>query len=69
MTALKIALRERDEAAPGATAGAVGRMVISVLAFGFSMWAIIGAGQPAVFWGFVLLVAGIPVYVAMRWRT
>lgn len=35
------------------------------LAFVFSMWAIIGSGAEIVFWGFIILMAGIPLYV---WR-
>jgi len=66
MTGLMIALRERGTSA--ASGKTIGRMVLSVLAFGFSLWAIVGAGPDTVFWGFVLLVAGIPVYTAMRWR-
>jgi APA family basic amino acid/polyamine antiporter len=37
--------------------------VISVLAFAFSLWAIAGAGQEIVYWGFLLLMLGVPVYV------
>jgi len=33
------------------------------VAFAFSMWAIIGSGEEIVFWGFVILMAGIPLYV------
>jgi APA family basic amino acid/polyamine antiporter len=40
--------------------------VIAILAFIFSIYAIIGSGESAVFWGFILLIAGIPVYVWMR---
>jgi APA family basic amino acid/polyamine antiporter len=32
------------------------------------MWAIAGAGYEVVFKGFLLLLAGIPVYVWIRWR-
>ena len=32
-------------------------------AFAFSVWAVIGAGEDAVYWGFVLLIVGIPLYV------
>ncbi len=67
MTGLVLALRERAMPDGGAR-GSVGRAALAVLAFGFSMWAIAGAGQDTVFWGFMLLVAGLPVYVAMRWR-
>ncbi len=36
---------------------------VSVLAFAFSLWAIAGAGQEIVYWGFLLLMLGVPVYV------
>jgi APA family basic amino acid/polyamine antiporter len=42
------------------TAGAA---VVAALAFGFSLWAISGAGADVVYWGFLLLLAGVPVYV------
>jgi APA family basic amino acid/polyamine antiporter len=42
-------------------------VVIATLAFAFSVWAIAGAGEEIVTKGFVLLLCGIPVYVAMRW--
>jgi basic amino acid/polyamine antiporter, APA family len=41
---------------------------IALLAFGYTLWAIAGAGYEVVFKGFLLLLAGIPVYVWMRWR-
>jgi APA family basic amino acid/polyamine antiporter len=40
--------------------------VIAALAFLFSLWAIAGSGKDAVFWGFLLLCAGVPVYVWIR---
>jgi len=36
------------------------------LAFVFSMWAVIGSGAEIVFYGFILLMAGIPLYVWKR---
>jgi len=42
--------------------------VIASLAFAYSVWAIYGAGQEVVFYGLLLLLAGIPVYVWMQWR-
>ena len=42
-------------------------VVIATLAFAYSVWAIAGAGDDIVTKGFVLLLAGIPVYVGMRW--
>lgn len=40
--------------------------VVSVLAFAFSLWAIAGAGPEIVYWGFLLLMLGLPVYVWIR---
>jgi APA family basic amino acid/polyamine antiporter len=63
MTALRVALRE------GAAAGqrtAAGRLAVAAVAFLYSLWAIAGSGQDAIYWGFLLLVAGLPVYIAMR---
>jgi APA family basic amino acid/polyamine antiporter len=54
---------------PGATAGSpLPRAMAAAagIAFVYSMWAIGGAGQETVYWGFLLLLAGLPVYVAMR---
>lgn len=46
---------------PGArTAPAI---VLASLAFLFSLWAVVGSGQQIVYWGFILLMAGIPFYV------
>jgi APA family basic amino acid/polyamine antiporter len=41
--------------------------VIALLAFAYSVWAIAGAGDDIVTKGFVLMLAGVPVYVATRW--
>jgi len=30
------------------------------IAFAFSFWAIVGSGEEIVFWGFLVLMAGIP---------
>ncbi len=60
MAELVLFIRERERfegerlAAAGAIAGA---------AFLYSLWAIYGTGQKTVFWGFLLLMAGVPVYV------
>ncbi|MDA1305687.1 MAG: amino acid permease [Acidobacteria bacterium] len=40
-----------------------GLRIIAGLAFVYSLWAIGGAGAETVFWGFLLLMAGLPVYV------
>ena len=41
-------------------------IAIAVVAFIYSVYAIIGSGATAVMWGFILLLAGIPVYVWMK---
>jgi len=41
-------------------------IVLAILAFSFSLWAIIGAGQETVYWGFVFLIAGTPLYVWLK---
>ena len=46
----------------------LGSSLIPVLAFVFSLWAIAGAGRDTVYWGFLLLLAGVPVYVWMKRR-
>jgi len=38
------------------------------LAFLFSMWAIVGSGQNAVYWGFLCLMAGLPFYVWLAYK-
>jgi APA family basic amino acid/polyamine antiporter len=41
---------------------------VAILAFLYSFWMIYGAGQEYIAQGFLLLLAGIPVYVFMKWR-
>lgn len=46
-----------------------GRMrlfLVPGLAFVYSLWAIGGSGRDAVYWGFLLLLAGLPLYVWNR---
>jgi basic amino acid/polyamine antiporter, APA family len=43
-------------------------VILALLAFLFSLWAVAGAGQETVYWGFILLMAGIPFYVWIHWR-
>lgn len=42
------------------------KYVVSALAFVYSMWAVIGSGEEIVFWGFVLLMAGLPFYAFIK---
>jgi basic amino acid/polyamine antiporter, APA family len=50
-----------DEPPPAGTAG-----VVSAVAFVYAMFAIAGAGTETVFYGFLLLLAGLPVYIWVR---
>jgi len=43
-----------------------GPILVALLAFLYSFWAIAGSGQETVYWGFLLLMAGVPVYVWVR---
>lgn len=38
-------------------------ILLALLAFSFSLWAIAGAGPETVYWGFIFLIAGTPFYV------
>ncbi|MDH4117376.1 MAG: amino acid permease [Acidimicrobiia bacterium] len=44
-----------------------GDVIIAALAFAYSVWAVFGAGQEVAFYGLLLLLAGIPVFVWMKW--
>lgn len=50
------------------TKGWVGAMVLASLGFAYSLWAIYGSGSDTVFYGFLLLLLGIPVYIFMKWK-
>jgi APA family basic amino acid/polyamine antiporter len=39
----------------------------TLVPYAYSVWAIAGSGQEIIAKGFVLLLAGIPIYVGMRW--
>jgi APA family basic amino acid/polyamine antiporter len=53
----------RKGGSPPLSAGA---SVLGVLAFAYALCAIGGAGADVVYWGFLLLMAGLPVYVWVR---
>lgn len=44
------------------------KIALGGIAFFFTVWAVYGAGEKAVFWGFLLLLSGIPLYIYMKWR-
>ncbi len=43
-------------------------LALAVAGFLYSAWAIYGAGQEVVFYGSLLMMAGVPVYVWLNWR-
>jgi len=55
LSALKLKLQKRLAASPALA-------LVGAIAAAYALWAIYGAGAEAVFWGLVLLVAGLPVY-------
>jgi APA family basic amino acid/polyamine antiporter len=44
----------------------IGRKLVAVGALAYSIWALLGTGKESLFWGGVLLLAGIPVYLWQR---
>jgi len=42
--------------------------VLGSLGFAYSLWAIWGSGRDTTFYGFMLLLSGIPFYLLMRWH-
>ncbi|WP_281645226.1 hypothetical protein [Parendozoicomonas sp. Alg238-R29] len=43
-------------------------VVITSLAFLYSLWALAGSGQETVYWGFLLLIAGLPIYIWVEYQ-
>lgn len=41
--------------------------ILSALGFSYALWAIYGSGSDTVYYGFLLLLIGIPVYIYMKW--
>ena len=65
MSELMISIKERGKLSGGKL---LKTTILSVLAFLYTLWAIAGAGQEVVYWGFLLIMSGIPVYVWLKWR-
>lgn len=49
--------------------GFILKITLTSIAFIFSVWAIAGSGMEIVYWGFLLLIGGLPVYVVMKARS
>ncbi len=48
--------------------GILKKIILGLLGFLFSLWAIYGSGEEIVFYGFILLLLGIPFYVFIQWQ-
>ena len=43
-------------------------LILAALGFSYSLWTIYGSGNDTVFYGFLLLLAGIPFYILMKYN-
>ena len=48
--------------------GWIAAILLASLTFLFLLWAVAGSGQEIVYWGFLLLLAGVPFYVGIIWK-
>jgi APA family basic amino acid/polyamine antiporter len=46
---------------------ALALVIVALLGFAYAFWAMVGSGNKTIAWGFMLLMAGLPVYVGIRW--
>ena len=60
-------LRSSVSSSANTAAPTLSVMLLGSCAFLYSLWAIYGAGQDVVFYGFLLLLAGVPVHVMIKW--
>ncbi|MBL7816957.1 MAG: amino acid permease [Saprospiraceae bacterium] len=45
------------------------KLTLAFLAFAYSLWAVAGSGQEVVYWGFILLMLGVPVFIFMKYKS
>jgi len=64
MTALLLVLKEAPQRGFPFRAA-----LVPILAFLYSLWAIMGAGFEIVYWGFILFIMGVPVYIMVADRS
>lgn len=62
---IMIRIKRKESLADRSLIGIAG---LGMLGFIYSVWAIYGSGAEVVFFGFLLLLAGVPVHVLIRWR-
>lgn len=44
----------------------ISKIIVAIMAFIYSVWAVMGSGKEIVYWGFIALLCGVPFYVWMR---
>ncbi len=44
------------------------KLCIAFLAFSYSLWAVAGSGAEVVYWGFILLMLGVPIFIMMKYK-
>lgn len=50
------------------TVSLTGAVILALLAFSYALWTIAGTGKDAVYYGFLLLMGGIPFYVWLAYK-
>jgi len=50
------------------TSKLIRNLILAALGFSYSLWTIYGSGNDTVFYGFLLLLAGIPFYILMKYN-
>jgi APA family basic amino acid/polyamine antiporter len=69
-SSLSVLLIDRQDRPESQTRPALRTSIVGGLAFAYSLWMIGGAGTDVVYWGFLLLLMGLPIYVwVLRFRT
>ncbi len=46
----------------------VRNVLVASFAFAFALWAAAGAGEQSLYWGTLIMLAGLPVYAWQKWR-
>ena len=57
----ELLLGRRDE-------GRARNIALASLAFAFALWAAAGTGRDTLYWGTLLMLAGLPLYTWQKWR-
>ncbi|MCA0942582.1 amino acid permease [Salipiger pacificus] len=64
----ELLIRLKGVGAPLERGGLMKPACLGLLGFFYSVWALWGSGQDTVFYGVLLLMAGIPIHVWIKWR-